>query len=455
MPAPRGAVAVMVFAVWMSGCATAPAPVTAPAVPRHADFIFPSAPTEAQETGLAARLQQGWFRLQADDLRGADREFTAILKRAPAFTPAIVAAAYLDIARQRPREALALADRALARLPAYAPALAARGDALLALRRPDEALASFEAALTADASLVTLARRIDVLRFKAVEQLLAKARADAAAGRVADARAAYGHAIRESPDSALLYRELAALERRAGDVTAARQHLETAVRLDPGDARAQADLGDVFDDAGEFDRAAAAYRASLAAEPDAGVQARLARVTARARAARLPAEYRAIPAAAQITRADLAALIAVRFDASLAAAPQRRVPVLTDVRGHWAAPWIVAAIRAGVIDPLPNHTFQPRATVRRGELAIVLSRLLGVVLAGRPVPAPAVGAAAPHIVDVPPSHLMYAAVARVVAAGVLPLLPGDTFEVSRAVSGADAIAALDRVQALAGTGHQP
>ena len=50
--------------------------------------------------------------------------------------------------------------------------------------------------------------------------------------------------------------------------------------------------------------------------------------------------------------------------------------VITDIRTNWAATWIVTVTRAGVMDPLANHTFQPRAVVRRVDLAQVVSRLL-------------------------------------------------------------------------------
>ena len=65
----------------------------------------------------------------------------------------------------------------------------------------------------------------------------------------------------------------------------------------------------------------------------------------RARDMKLPAEFRAIAAAPQITRADLAALIGIRLEDLLAAAPAREV-VVTDITEHWAASWIAAVARA-------------------------------------------------------------------------------------------------------------
>ena len=45
-------------------------------------------------------------------------------------------------------------------------------------------------------------------------------------------------------------------------------------------------------------------------------------------------------------------------------------------------------------------------------------------------------------------HIQYAAAAAAVASGVMPLLDGDRFQVGRAVSGSEAVEALDRVRAL-------
>jgi hypothetical protein len=54
----------------------------------------------------------------------------------------------------------------------------------------------------------------------------------------------------------------------------------------------------------------------------------------------------------------------------------------------------------------------------------------------------------PTIMDVSPSHLNYAAIAASVSTGVLPLTAAGGFDPERTVSGADAVAAIDRVRAL-------
>src|SRR5207237_7944497 len=91
--------------------------------------------------------------------------------------------------------------------------------------------------------------------------------------------------------------------------------------------------------------------------------------------ARLPAEYRAIDQAPQITRADLAALIGVRLSPLLQAGRSRDGVLIADVRNNWAAAWLVAVALAGVTEPVADDALQPRAIVRRTELAQAVARL--------------------------------------------------------------------------------
>jgi tetratricopeptide (TPR) repeat protein len=127
----------------------------------------------------AAQLQiRGWAFLQSGDLKTAEREFAVALKTTPAFYPAETALGYVELARKDPKAALPHFDRAL-ELAADHPdvsALLGRGESLLALNRENDALAAFTAALAADPSLTDLAPRIEVLKFRNVEQGVSRAR---------------------------------------------------------------------------------------------------------------------------------------------------------------------------------------------------------------------------------------------------------------------------------------
>jgi tetratricopeptide (TPR) repeat protein len=429
--------------------ATSCAPKTAPPVvttPRHADFVFPQAGA-GTPAALAARLENGWRYLQVDDLRNAEREFAMALKTRPGFYPAEAALGYLALARASPRDAVTRFDRVLQAEAGYVPALVGRGQALLALDRPSDALASFELALARDPTLVGLRGRVDVLKFRALQERIATARAAAEAGRPDEARDAYEQAIAASPESPFLYRDLAGVEQKAGRVASALAHYRKAVELDGSDVRSLSAIGAILEAQGDLAGALDAYERARAVDASEVSASAIERLRDALALAKLPAEYRAIPNKQTVTRADVAALVGYRLDAVLARASPRPT-IMTDIRAHWAQSWITAAVRAGVMDPLPNYQFDPSGRVRRNDLALIVSRVLELIEMEQPRLAASWQDARVTVADVPPDHLSYPAVSAAVAAGVMPL-SGGVFGLLRDVTGSEAIDVVTRLERLA------
>ena len=287
----------------------------------------------------------------------ADRELQAAAAE-PGFYPGVAGRGYLALAREAYARAVDDFDAALGSEPDYVPALVGRGQALLGLDRSADALASFEAALAVDASLTEVRSRIDVLRFRVLQDEIDVARREAAAGRVDAAREAYERAIVASPDTGFLYRELAEVELTVGDLDAALQQARRATELGAMDGDAFATLARVYEARVDFASAADAFAQAARLTPDTARARALDVAAARARDTFLPDEFRAIGTRASITRGEMAALVGVRLPELLDTAGPAQV-VVTDIQGHWAALWIAGAIRAGVMDEFPNHTFQP------------------------------------------------------------------------------------------------
>jgi tetratricopeptide (TPR) repeat protein len=438
----------LAFILAVAALASACAPKTAPPPPagalRYPDFVYPGPPARVGDARARERLQEGWSRLQAGDVKGAESAFGQLVQQQPAFYPAAVGLGYALLAQNKPKDALARFDGAARTAPRYGPALAGRGEALLASGQRDAALEAFEAALAADAALGDLRRRIDALKLDQFQDRVAAARRAADAGRFDEAREAYAAAIALSPDTAFLYRDLGLVEVRRKNLPEAERNLRKATALDPADAKAFANLGDVLEERGNVGDAIAALERAYALDPADSLKQRLDRLRERAQTSDLPPEYAAIPRLPQVTRGDVAALIGVRLRSVLAGATPRPSAVATDVRSHWAARWIVEVIRAGVMDVLPNHTFQPKAVVRRSELAQAINRILAMTGAN---PSRA-DRNRVNIADVGVSHLGYEDISAAVAAGVLSL-EGGNFRPSRAVSGQEAVDAVRRLERLA------
>ncbi len=435
-----------------AAAACAPKTMAPPVVtaPRFPDYVFPVSPEGLGTPATVERQKAGWQWLQAGDLRAADRNFNAALKLTPSFYPAEAGLGYSALASKDPKAAIQHFDRAVTANPRYAPALAGRGDALLALGQRVPALQSFESAVAVDPTLTSLRSRIDVLRLRGLQDDVAGARTAAEAGRFSEARQAYQRAIAASPESAFLYRELAAVERRDNDPAAALAHARKAADLDPNDPRALVMAGEILEAQGADKEALQAFSAALAIEPDPAVAAKVDALEEKLALAALPDEYRAIESSPSLTRAQLAAVLGVRLDALLRRSARQTAVVMTDTRNSWAAPWILSVARAGLMEVYPNHTFQPTATVRRADLAQVASRVLTLIAAEHP----ALGARlrrAPRrrFPDVSQANLGYQAVSLVVDAGVMSADGDGRFQPTRPATGAEAIAAVKKLEELA------
>jgi tetratricopeptide (TPR) repeat protein len=438
------------LAAVVAGCAKK-APAVAPPAgpPRFPDFVFPAVP--AQLSGPAQITHQsGWQWLQAGDLKAAERNFSAALKSTPGFYPSEAGLGYVALARKDVKEAASHFDRALTANASYAPALAGRGEALLALGQRDAALASFESAIAADPQLSPLRSRIEVLRFRGLQEDVDAARKAAEAGRLPEARSMYERTLAASPDSPFLYRELAIVELRAGDLGRALEHAQKAAALNPTEPRNFATLGEIYEAQSDYAKAIDAYTSAAALEPGEGLDAKLEELRAKTAFAAMPEEYRSIETAATVTRAQLAALLGVHLDDVLKRAPRTNPVVITDTRSSWAAPWILSVARAGLMEVYANHTFQPAQLVRRAELAEAASRTLALIAASNPRLAQTLRTPRAKFADVPPTHLNYNAVSMAVQAGVLAVTSDGTFQLSRPVTGTEAIAAVNRLEELAG-----
>jgi tetratricopeptide (TPR) repeat protein len=436
---------VIALSALTAACASRRVPPPPVTIAAHPEFLYPTVPAAMQKTFGAEHVDLGWRYLQIDDLRGADREFAAALKSSAKMYPAHAGLGYVALARRDFDRAVAAFDTALQTDRSYVPALVGRGQALLALGRESDALAAFDAALAADASLTDVRQRAELLRLRGLQEVIQTARSAAKSGRIPDARAAYQRAIAASPDSAFLYRELGVLERRAGNSDQALSRLRKATELDPLDETALVQLAELLDAGQDFVGAEAAYRQAVALNPSPELESRLAAATKNAREAKLPAQFKAALSSAQLTRGELAALIAVRLEPLVQAAPRRQA-VVTDTRGHWAAAWIAEVVGAGILEPFENHTFQPDVIIRRGDLATAVSRMLAVIASTDPALRARL-AERPAIADMNQRHNQYPAAAAAVSSGVMPL-DGGRFQVGRVVSGSEAVDVLDKVRAL-------
>lgn len=435
----------MVALVSACGAKLAPPVVTAPHFP---DFITPIvSPPDARLAALETAQDTSWQFLQSGDLNEAEKGFQAVLKRSPSFYPSEAALGYVALARKDYMAALDHFDRVLNDRASYVPALVGRGQTLLAESKEPEALATFEAALASDPTLTDIARRVEVLKARAAQENVAAARRAAQAGHFDEAASAYEQAIASSPESAFLFRDLADIESKQQKTDQALEHYRKAIELDPADVSSRVRVAEVLEALGDVEGAMAMYNEAAGLDPSPVIRQRIAALEARAAYLRLPAEFRALGDQPMMTRGDLAALVGIRLEELLTAAPAQGA-LMNDTRNHWAAKWIMEVVGAGVMDAYDNHTFQPQTSVRRSDLAQAVSRLLKLIAARHPGLLKDWQSRQAKMSDVGVSNLNYADASLSVSAGILPLTDEGQFQLSRQVSGQEAIDAVSRLERL-------
>ena len=399
---------------------------------------------------VRTRHTNAWNRLQAGDLRGASREFSALLKQMPALYPAETGLGFVHLANEDYRDAEPRFAAAVAANQRYLPAWVGRADALLGLRRDADAIAALERILVLDPAREGVRARLELVRFRLTQSSIEAGQRARAAGRIDDAATHFERALAQSPQSTMILSELARTELARGGLEGAERHARRAIQVEPREADWQALLGEVLEARGRFGAAADAFTRADRLEANAEWRVRSLDLRERGELAGLPASFRTIIAAASVTRADVAAFIGIHLRELVDAAPARVTTVATDVRTHWASAWILPVTRSGIMTVFPNHTFQPASVVRRGDLAQVMAVLVQMASASRKAELTKWRAARPRFADLPLANVFYASAALAATAGVLPADAGGRFEPTRPVTGAELDAAVRRVAELSG-----
>ena len=216
--------------------------------PRFPEFAPPTVPaTLTVPQDVRDRHDIAWRRLQTGDLRGATRDFNEVLKRSPGFYPAETGLGYVLVADKEYKQAVQRFSAALGRDNRYQPAWQGLADAQLGAGNATEAVVALERLVALDPKRESARARLELLRFRQVQALMDSSRKERAAGRLDAAQTILEEALSLSPSSALILRELAAVEIERGTLEAAEVHARRAVQVDPNDVETYVALGTVLE----------------------------------------------------------------------------------------------------------------------------------------------------------------------------------------------------------------
>lgn len=433
-----GRVSVAALAVILAaGCATAPVRPTT--TPESEEFVFPRWPPGEVRPKEAAEIERAWHEVLAGESARAEKRLRKVLAESPGLIPAETALAYARLRAGAHADAARGFASVLERKRDDVSALVGHGLALARGGDAEGALAAYARAAIVDPANEAVRRRGGELRLQVTEGRVGAARAAAQSGDMDRALEQYRLVLQAAPELSTVRLELAGVLGGRGDVEGAIALLEA----DPSaDRQVLLRLAELVSERGEHERALDVYRRILQADPqDEEALAAARRIRETIEAQQTPEEYRRIIDAATITRADLAALMMVKVR-RLAKAPLGPGKVAIDISGSWARDHIIRALALDMVTVYPNHTFQPAAMVRRGDLARAVARALDLL--GYPA------GPAPRLSDMSAGNVVYYPAARAVGAGLMDLTEEGAFEPWRPVSGREATDIIEGLVRLVG-----
>ncbi|MCU0243099.1 MAG: tetratricopeptide repeat protein, partial [Vicinamibacteria bacterium] len=363
-------------------------------IPEGEDYIAPQTRPGDVRGDEFKQLSAAWRLVLSGDALGAERAYRRILARHPGSIPAQVGVAYARMRGGRYDMARTAFENALARRADDYPALIGAASNEVRLGDPEAALALYRQAQQIDPQSNVVRRRMAEVKLQITEKRLAAAHAAVAASDNDGAIREYQQALIAAPEVGGIRVELANLLAAKGDLEAAMRVLSE----DPAeDRQAQLRLGELYTQAQNYEQAFQIYRKLLARDPkDQEVRARAVEAARIYEVSRLPAEYQRVAGATRITRADLAAMIAIKVSALSRLAPQEGI-VAVDISGSWAKTYIIQVLSLGIMKTYPNHAFQPAATIRRDDLAYAVAQILDLLRTP--------SGKMPVLADMSPSHL--------------------------------------------------
>jgi len=359
-------------------------------------------------------LGLGFIQFQAQDLEAAESSFKEALRLSPGLIPAYLGLAQID-------EAKGLEDRVFS---------------------------DYREVLKWDSEHPWIKPRFEALREKKTEELLAEAKRAFAAGDAEAGKKGFLKALFYSPESVEAHLNLARIYKEEKNLPGATVHYKAAIAGDPRNKAALREYAGALYESEQFGRSLNAYEQLVELDPqDKDARSRVEDLKNRLGVYELPSLYNDIPKSEAISREDLAALIAVKFKEVLND-PDAKPPILVDISTSWAARPILRVTALGILDSYENHTFLPKKTVNRAELAETLVRLINVLKTRGFKFSPQMAAEKVRISDVAPENYYYAPITQIVAYQIMDLTAQRMFQPDAVVRGEEAVRILDTILAL-------
>jgi tetratricopeptide (TPR) repeat protein len=284
--------------------------------------------------------------------------------------------------------------------------------------------------------------RYEELKTNLTRAQLKEAQDELNLNRKEQAKEALLKALFYSPDSIEAHLQLARLYRSEKRYDQAINHYQTIYDLKSGDKNILKEYAETLEANDDLSKALDTYgKLQELAPDDRQVKEKIEFLRNQLGIIELPSMFNEIPKSQAITRQDLAAILAVKFNPYL---PQPSAPpIIIDISTSWASRFIIRVASVPLMDIFDNHTFEPNRPVTRAELADTFSRLINYLKGNGKRIIPTIPRDRVQINDIPADNPYYLPAVNMIAYQLMELSTQKRFLPDLPVSGIEALRIAD------------
>jgi Tfp pilus assembly protein PilF len=286
------------------------------------------------------------------------------------------------------------------------------------------------------------------LKARKTDEVVAEAKDAVARGDLEKGKQGYLRALHYSPEATKIHLALADIYKKENKTSNALVHLKTAAAGDPTNSAILEEYAETLAEAKQYERSLDVYQQVL--ELDGGNKKASQQVEIlknKLGIFELPSKYNDIPMSPAVTREDLAALLAIKLREVLPEIPAQP-PIIIDISASWASKFILKVTSLGLLEVYTNHSFQPKRTVTRGELAGTVFRVIEYLQDEGHKFVRQISPDRISLQDVTPDYYFFQPIIQVLSYQIMELYPDRTFRPDQPVPGPEAVRTINILLAL-------
>jgi tetratricopeptide (TPR) repeat protein len=410
-------------------------------------YIGSLPPSIVAELTLEERIlaEEVWTDLKQGRGSRAEKTISRLGMDSPIYN---VSLGYVNFLMNKLQSAEKFFKKALEERPELALAHAGLAQIYQKSGRDDQAFAALREVLKTEPDNPWAKQQYEAVKNRKMEEAQEEARTSLTEGDTKRAKAALLKALYYSPQHTESHLTLADIYIKENKLQNALVHLKAASTREPGNKEILKKYAETLSQAGQHTKSLAIYEQMLKLDPEnKEIKDQIQNLRNRLGIFELPSKYDSISSSNAITREEMAALLAVKFKGivdEMAASP----PIIIDISASWASKFILQITSLQIMGIYPNHTFQPKKTVTRAEMANILSQFTTYLEKKGykfilQIPPDRI-----EISDVSPQNYYYQPILKMLSYNIMELSLDRTFEPDSTVSGEQAIKLLDIILAL-------